>query len=122
MVNSLKMKDGPHVIVLSPLGKLEGAPVDEAVVAGEGGHHLESKHLILQIITLSIKVIREYQLVHKDHFGIVHYHLEKKDYPRLSIFQLVHKDHRRLNSTLSLKILDMYLREAFKKYLADFAK
>ena len=43
MVNSLKMKDGPPVIVLGPLGKLEGAPVDEAVVAGEGGHHLEQK-------------------------------------------------------------------------------
>jgi len=39
MVNSLKMKDGPPVLVLGPLWKLEGAPVDEAVVAGEGGHH-----------------------------------------------------------------------------------
>ena len=43
MVNSLKMKDGPHVGVLGPLGKLEGAPVDESVVVGEGGHHLERR-------------------------------------------------------------------------------
>ena len=58
MVNSLKMKDGPHVVVLGPLGKLEDAPVDEAVVVGEGGHHLEQK------LNLSRKIICNYQYVH----------------------------------------------------------
>ena len=52
------MKDGPPVIVLGPLGQLERAPVDEAVVMGEGGHHLERKDYCR--LFLSRKVIREY--------------------------------------------------------------
>ena len=67
MVNSLKMKDGPHVVVLGPLGKLEGSPVDKAVVVGEGGHHLEQKlNLSLErlyaIISMSI-IIEYYHLL-----------------------------------------------------------
>ena len=97
MVNSLKMKDGPPVIVLGPLGQLEGAPVDEAVVAGKGGHHLERKDYCRlsscperssESINLSIKIMGDYRLVH--------YHLEKKDYRRLSTCQMVHKDYWRL--------------------------
>ena len=97
MVNSLKMKDGPPVIVLGPIGQLEGAPVDEAVAAGEGGHHLERKDYCRlsscpkrssESINLSIKIMGDYRLVH--------YHLEKKDYRSLSTCQLVHKDNWRL--------------------------